>query len=71
MNLTSSEVCHLISTLLVNLTDPAQDLLNNSQRRSVIQTKLDAVIAGLGEPGAPRRAAALIAELAPQEKKRI
>jgi lipid-A-disaccharide synthase len=54
-----------------NLARAALDLLNNPQRRSVIQTKLDAVIASLGEVGATQRAAKLIAELAPGEKKSI
>ena len=54
-----------------NLARAALDLLNNRQRRSVIQTKLDAVIASLGEAGASRRAAALIAELPPAGKKPI
>jgi hypothetical protein len=47
------------------------DLLNNPPRRSVIQTKLGAVIDSLGKPGAIDRAAGFIAELAPGEKRPI
>jgi lipid-A-disaccharide synthase len=40
-----------------NLARAALDLLNNRERRAMIQTKLAAVIASLGPPGASQRAA--------------
>jgi lipid-A-disaccharide synthase len=54
-----------------NLAGAALDLLNNETRRSVIQTKLDAVIATLGDVGASQRAAAYIAQLALDRKEPI
>ena len=43
-----------------NLARAALDLLNNRERRALIQTKLAAVIASLGPPGASQRAARAI-----------
>jgi lipid-A-disaccharide synthase len=46
-----------------NLSAAALELLNNSTRRETIQGKLKQIVANLGEPGAARRAARLIAGL--------
>ena len=46
-----------------NIFLAAKDLLNNAERRSVIKTKLQHVIASLGEPGASHRAARAILSL--------
>jgi lipid-A-disaccharide synthase len=54
-----------------NLAGAALELLNNEARRSVIKTKLDAVIASLGEVGASGRAASHIVELALGQKEPI
>jgi lipid-A-disaccharide synthase len=54
-----------------NLARAALELLNNEARRRVIQTKLDAVIASLGDVGASQRAAAYIEELALGQKEPI
>jgi lipid-A-disaccharide synthase len=54
-----------------NLARAALGLLNNEERRRVIQTKLGAVIATLGDVGASQRAASHIVELALGQKERI
>ena len=46
-----------------NIYLAAKDLLNNAERRHVIKTKLQHVIASLGEPGASHRAARAILSL--------
>jgi lipid-A-disaccharide synthase len=46
-----------------NLARAALDLLNNRERRALMQTKLAAVIASLGPPGASQRAARAVAAL--------
>ncbi len=46
-----------------NLASAALDLMTNEQRRLTLRTKLDSVIASLGEVGASGRAAQFIAEL--------
>ena len=46
-----------------NIYQAAKDLLNNQERRNAIKTKLQTVIASLGEPGASHRAAGAILAL--------
>ena len=46
-----------------NLSAAALDLLDNTARREATQVKLKQIVATLGEPGAARRAASLIARL--------
>jgi lipid-A-disaccharide synthase len=46
-----------------NLASAARELLQNPERRKHISAQLDGIIASLGEPGAPGRAAAAVASL--------
>lgn len=46
-----------------NLARAALDLLNNPERRAVMQKRLSEIIRSLGGPGAPQRAAAAVLDL--------
>lgn len=48
-----------------NLSNAAVDLLRNETRREKMRSQLEKIISSLGEPGAPRRAAAAILSLFP------
>ena len=48
-----------------NISAAALDLLKNESRRAKIKSQLEHIIASLGEPGAPKRAAAAILGLFP------
>jgi lipid-A-disaccharide synthase len=50
-----------------HIAGAALDLLQNEARRRRIQSQLRQIIASLGEPGAPGRAAAAILNLLPAE----
>ena len=52
-----------------NIYRAAKDLLNNAERRSVIKSQLQRVMASLGEPGASHRAARAILALSQSVKR--